>query len=94
MGNTRKSHPPSFKLEVAIQAAAGTCTLAELSSKYGVHATEICRWKQQLKAAGQDIFTKNPDKLSQDQSRLIQQQQLLIGKQTMMLEEAKKKLGC
>jgi len=42
----RKNHSPEFKAKVALEAIREEMTLAELSKKYGVHATQIGTWKR------------------------------------------------
>ena len=42
----RKNHAPEFKAKVALKAIGEEMTLAELSKKYGVHATQISTWKR------------------------------------------------
>lgn len=42
----RKNHSPDFKAKVALEAIREDLTLAELSKKYGVHATQIGTWKR------------------------------------------------
>ena len=42
----RKNHAPEFKAKVALEAIREDMTLAELSKKYGVHATQISTWKR------------------------------------------------
>jgi len=42
----RKNHAPEFKAKVALEAIREEMTLADLSKKYGVHATQISTWKR------------------------------------------------
>ena len=42
----RKNHSPEFKAKVALDAIREEMTLAELSKKYGVHATQISTSKR------------------------------------------------
>jgi Transposase and inactivated derivatives len=44
----RKNHVPAFKAKVALAALSGEKTIAELSSDFGVHQTQINRWVKQL----------------------------------------------
>lgn len=39
MGKIRKRYPPAFKAKVALEAIKEEQTVAELVSRYGVHAT-------------------------------------------------------
>ncbi|WP_458793019.1 hypothetical protein [Yoonia sp. MH D7] len=41
-----KNPAPEFKTKVALEAIREEMTLAELSKKYGVHATQISSWKR------------------------------------------------
>ena len=55
--NKRKNHAPAFKAKVALLALSGEKTIAELSSEFGVHQTQIHRWVKQLKESGTGIFS-------------------------------------
>ena len=55
--NKRKNHAPSFKAKVALLALSGEKTIAELSSEFGVHQTQIHRWVKQLKESAAGIFS-------------------------------------
>ena len=48
MGQVRKKHNSEFKAKVAIAAMKGDATIAELSSRYGVHASQIHAWKKTM----------------------------------------------
>jgi transposase len=52
----RKNHAPAFKAKVALAALSGEKTIAELSSEYHVHQTQIHRWIKQLKDSAAGIF--------------------------------------
>jgi transposase len=43
MSNKRRNHSPEFKAKVALAAAKGDKTTAELVSQYGIHASQISK---------------------------------------------------
>jgi len=45
MKNKRRNHSAQFKAKVALAAAKGDKTIAELASQYEVHPTQITKWK-------------------------------------------------
>ena len=51
MSRIRKNHSAEFKAQVALSAIREDATIAELSSRYGIHATVIHRWKREAVAA-------------------------------------------
>jgi transposase len=52
----RNNHAPAFKAKVALLALSGEKTIAELSSEFGVHQTQIHRRVKQLKESATGIF--------------------------------------
>ena len=58
MSEQRKKYTPAEKAKIALEAIKGELTLAQMSSKYGVHATQIHAWKKQLLAHLPDAFSE------------------------------------
>ena len=56
MKRTRRNHGATFKAQVALAAAKGDKTLAELSEQFHIHPTQLTEWKQQLLARAADVF--------------------------------------
>jgi transposase len=52
---TRQS--AKLKAKVALADLSETKTLAELSSEYGIHPTQITRWEQELVANAPNFLT-------------------------------------
>jgi len=80
MGVKRKQHGAEFKARVAMPALSGEKTLAELSTEFGVHATMISAWKQELvKRAGELFERGNKAAVADDAQKVIDDLHRKIG---------------
>jgi len=57
MSDKRKKYSPAEKAKIALEAIKGELTLAQISSKYGIHSTQANTWKKQALALMPDIFS-------------------------------------
>jgi len=48
MSKKRRNHSDAFKAKVALAAIREDKTIAEISSQYGVHASQVNAWKKQV----------------------------------------------
>ena len=93
MRRKRKTYDEKFRAKVALEAAKGNKTLAELSVEYKVHANLICQWKKELLTNLPSLFTKKSknlelEELKQERDELFKE----IGKLQVEKEFLKKKL--
>jgi transposase-like protein len=74
MANVRKKHGVDFKAKVALAAVREDSTVAELSSRYGVHASQIHAWKKTVIDGVGSLFSKGrtgpSDGIAADDARL------------------------
>jgi transposase-like protein len=90
MAGKRRTISAALKAKVALAAAKGDKTTAELSSKFGVHASQITSWKKQLLTGVPDLFAdgrSRKEESSPDEQELYEQ----IGRLKMEVEWLKKK---
>ena len=67
----KKSYTAEFKARVALDCIRGDLTINEISSKYGVHSTQINRWKQQAMTAVKSSFTGKQQRQEQSDQQLM-----------------------
>ena len=75
----KRTYSASEKATIALEALKGNKTFNELTQKYGVHATQINRWKNKLKAGIVDIFSNNKEKVEHENDQLIEELYKTIG---------------
>jgi transposase len=96
MSRIRKSHSADFKAKVALAALREDATLAELSARYGVHATVIHRWKKDALASMTAGFSGKQERQENDHSTEIKELHAKIGQLMMerdFLADTSKRLG-
>jgi transposase len=93
MSDIRRGHPASFKAQVALEAIKEVLTIAQLSSQYGVHSTQIRQWKKEAARILSEGFSDKRIKDTKEQEKLIEELYKQIGQQKVELDWLKKKSG-
>jgi transposase-like protein len=88
----RKKFTPSQKAKVALEALTGSKTIAQISSIYGVHSTQINEWKKQAREKLELLFSDKRAKEGRQEERLVAELYQLIGQRDIEIEWLKKKL--
>ena len=91
--SSRKQYNSRFKAQVAIEAIKNQKTIGEISSEYGVHSSQIHKWKKQVLAELPNIFSDNGKKIQQDSQKLQDELYQQIGKLKVEHDWLKKKVG-
>jgi transposase-like protein len=58
----KRHHNVDFKAKVALEALCEDRTLAELSSQYEIHASQITTWQKELQDRASEIFANSVSK--------------------------------
>ncbi|WP_032114037.1 transposase [Candidatus Paracaedibacter symbiosus] len=96
MSGIRKHHSAEFKAQVALAAIREDATITELSSRFGVHATVIHRWKKEALAGMVASFSGKQVVQENGHADQIKELHAKIGQLTVerdFLEKVSKRLG-
>lgn len=91
-----RTFAPQEKAQVALAAILGDKTIAQISSTYQIHPTQIRNWKQQAQNNFVELFKNNKQK--EKQKELERQKEIdnlykIIGQREIELDWLKKKLS-
>lgn len=89
----RRQHPPAFKAKVAFEALKENKTVAELSSQFAVHPTQIKQWRDMMEKQGATIYTDHHQKKEREKDDLIRRLYEQVGKLQIQVDWLKKKMG-
>lgn len=90
MVNKRRQHSPEFKFRVALEAAKGLKTTAQLAQEYNIHPNQISNWKRDLLEHGTELFVRGNGQKEQEQTQRENELYEQIGRLKMELEWLKK----
>ena len=91
MGDIRKKYDAALKAKIALEAVKGDKTIREISSEYGVHSSQIMKWKEQLLEELPSIFSDKRAKTEKEREDLEAELYRQIGQLKVELEWLKKK---
>jgi len=91
MTKKRSYFTSSKKSKIAIAAVEGKLTQAQITSEYGVHATQVKAWKQTALKAINDVFSGANEKEKKTQEQLVNDLYQEIGRLQAQLSWLKKK---
>ena len=83
MTKKAKQYTAQEKARVAMAAIKGDLTMAQISSQYGVHATQINRWKKEAVEAMVTGFNGKTKAVDTSQTELKNQLYQQIGQLTV-----------
>ena len=92
MGDIRKKYDAALKARIALEAVKGDKTIREISSEYGVHSSQIMKWKKQLLEELPSIFSDKRAKTEKEREDLEAELYRQIGQLKVELEWLKKKI--
>jgi transposase len=73
MSDKRKKYSPTEKAKIALDAIKSELTLAQITTKYGVHSTQVNTWKKQALAYLPDAFSdKNKQETTTYETQLAE----------------------
>jgi transposase-like protein len=90
MSVRHKTYATEFKARVALDAIKGELTINQITSKHGIHSTQVNRWKQQALSAVKQAFSGKNASLQKNDQELVEQLYKQIGQMKVELDFLKK----
>ena len=88
---TKKSYTAAEKAKIALEAVKGQSTINDITQRFGVHSTQILRWKKQLLEKVPELFSDNQKHKDNEHQHLIDQLYQQIGQLSVERDFLKKK---
>lgn len=88
---TKKSYTAAEKAKIALEAAKGQSTINEITQRFGVHSTQILRWKKQLLEKLPGLFSDTQKRKNTEHQKLAEQLYQQIGQLSVERDFLKKK---
>lgn len=91
MSRKRRNFGAAFKAKVALAAARGDKTTAQLASQFSVHTSQVTAWKKQLLEQAAELFEDGRRQRREESSASEQELFEQIGRLKMEVDWLKKK---
>lgn len=91
MTTVRKKHDAAFKKKVALEAIRQQKTVNEITSEYGIHATQVNLWKKQASDAIEHTFAGRKPSAERDYQQEIDELHRQLGQVVAERDWLKKK---
>lgn len=88
----RKKHSTQTKVKVVLDVLKGEKTTAEITAKYGIHATQINNWKKAVLEVIPEAFSTKRKQQDNDQQALVDELYKQIGQLKVENDFLKKNL--
>ena len=86
----KRKHGAEFMAKVAVAAVKEVHSMSELAGQFGVHPTQIHKWKRRLLDGATELFTRPGESRQRDVTEVTELYEQ-IGRLKMELEWLKKK---
>ena len=86
MGKIHRQYLPSFKAKVALKAIRDEETIVELATRYGVHPTQIKKWKKTAVEGIIELFTDRKKTRNKEKNLFIEELYRQIGQLKVELD--------
>lgn len=90
MSVKQKTYAAEFKARVALDAIKGEMTINQITTKHGIHSTQIVRWKQQAIEAIKKAFCTKGNLVEKSEQLLVEQLYKQIGQMKVEIDFLKK----
>jgi transposase-like protein len=93
MSKRRQKYSPEFKAKVVLEVLKENETLSEIAGRYGVHPTQIAKWRRALVDRAPEIFSEPGRGKAQERVQNEDELYKKIGQLQIELDWLKKKSG-
>jgi putative transposase len=88
----KRKHDAGFIAKVALAAVKGVHTISQLAGQFGVHPTQIHKWRRRLVDGAVELFQRPGQERQDNQAEVVELYEQ-IGRLKMELEWLKKKVA-